>query len=177
VTDPNPSASSGAPGDGSRDWITVSDQPLPVSEANEWAVDPACGAVVLFTGTTRDHDRSGRAVSHLDYEAWSEQVIPRLDAVAGELRRRWPGVAKLALLHRTGMVAAAEPSVVVCVSAPHRDEAFVAARWGIDAVKAAVPIWKQEVGSDGSRWADGCEHGIVDDPADVPVAGATEVSS
>lgn len=157
---------------GAPDWVGLSAGPLPVDEVARWAVDPRCGAVVTFTGTTRDRDRDGREVALLEYEAWEEQAVERLGDVAAELRRRWPEVGRVGLLHRTGQVAVSETSVVVCVSAPHRDEAFVAARWGIDAVKAAVPIWKQEVGPDGARWADGCEHGVVHDPADVPVASA-----
>jgi len=38
------------------------------------------------------------------------------------------------------------------VSAPHRDEAFAAARFCIDALKATVPIWKREEWSGGASW-------------------------
>ena len=34
--------------------------------------------------------------------------------------------------------------MVVAVSSPHRPEAFEAARFGIDALKATAPIWKKE---------------------------------
>ena len=37
-----------------------------------------------------------------------------------------------------------EPSVVVAVSAPHREEAFAGAREAIDRIKAEAPIWKRE---------------------------------
>ena len=43
--------------------------------------------------------------------------------------------------------------MVVAVSAPHRGEAFEAARYGIDTLKATVPIWKQETWADGEDWA------------------------
>ncbi|MDP8977126.1 MAG: molybdenum cofactor biosynthesis protein MoaE, partial [Actinomycetota bacterium] len=56
------------------------------------------------------------------------------------------------LEHRTGTLALGEPSVVVGVSAAHRPEAFDAARFGIDTLKATVAIWKKEV------WADGGAH-------------------
>lgn len=127
---------------------------LPLAAAASWVVRPACGAVVSFAGTSRDHsggDRTG--VTVLEYEAYDAQVVPRLAAVAAELRRRWPVVGRVALLHRVGEVRVGEASVVVAVSAPHRGEAFAAARFGIDAVKATVPIWKKEVWSSGAAWA------------------------
>jgi molybdopterin synthase catalytic subunit len=145
---------------GADDWVGVCEATLPVSEASEWAVRPHCGAVVTFTGRTRDNssssgpggvpDRTG--VSVLEYEVYDEQVVPRLEAVVAELRRRWPVVGRVALLHRVGEVRVGQPSVVVAVSAPHRDEAFAAARFGIDTLKATVPIWKREVWSGGAAW-------------------------
>ena len=44
------------------------------------------------------------------------------------------------------MVGAAEPSVIVAASAPHRAEAFAGCRELIDELKATVPIWKKERG-------------------------------
>ena len=43
--------------------------------------------------------------------------------------------------------------MIVVVSAPHRAEAFEAARFGIDTLKETVPIWKREHWDDGSDWA------------------------
>ena len=43
--------------------------------------------------------------------------------------------------------------MIVAVSAPHRGEAFDAARYGIDTLKATVPIWKQETWAGGADWA------------------------
>ncbi len=56
----------------------------------------------------------------LEYEAYEEQAVPRLRAIAAEARQRWPEVGRIALLHRTGPVPLGESAVVVAVSAPHR---------------------------------------------------------
>ena len=48
-----------------------------------------------------------------------------------------------------------ESTVLVVVSSPHRPEAFEAARFGIDALKSSVPIWKREVWQGGSDWGTG----------------------
>ena len=59
----------------------------------------------------------------------------------------------MVLAHRTGALTVGESSVVVAVSSPHRPDAFEAARFGIDTLKATVPIWKREVWKDGEDWA------------------------
>jgi len=119
----------------------------------EWAVLSHCGAVVVFSGMVRNHA--------LDYEAYDSEVEPRLAAIAAEARRRWPDIGRLALLHRTGRLTVGEISVVVVASSPHRDEAFVAARWCIDTLKATVPIWKRETWEGGEDWST-CSHPVAD---------------
>ncbi len=135
------------------DWVALSRHALPVAAALDWAVRPDCGAVVLFSGTVRDHSEGRPGVTALDYEAFEEEVEPRLSAIAAEARRRWPALGRIALLHRRGPMAVGETSVVVVVSAPHREEAFVAARWAIDTLKATVPIWKRETWAGGEDWS------------------------
>lgn len=137
------------------DWLGLAASPLPAGAALDWAARPGCGAVVLFSGTVRDHAEGRPGVSQLEYEAYAEQVRPRLERIAGEARRRWPGIGRVVLLHRTGTLAVGECSVLVVVSAPHRGEAFDAARWAIDAVKSTVPIWKRETWAGGSDWGTG----------------------
>ncbi|MCU1498182.1 MAG: molybdopterin synthase large subunit MoaE, partial [Acidimicrobiales bacterium] len=84
------------------DWIALTDQPLPIDAAYQWAVRPDCGAVVLFSGTVRDHAEGRPGVTALEYEAYAEQVEPRLAAIAAETRRKWPTVGRLVLIHRIG---------------------------------------------------------------------------
>jgi molybdopterin synthase catalytic subunit len=161
----------GAPAPDGRDWLALVDGPLALDAAAAWVVRPDCGAVVTFAGTTRDHSGDPAAgdgrtgVTAIEYEAYEEQAVPRLAAVATELRRRWPAVGRLVLWHRTGEVRLGEASVVVAVSAPHRGEAFEAARYGIDAVKATVPIWKRERWPGGESW--GTDATPIDEAAAV----------
>lgn len=139
-------------------WLGLSDAALPVGAAVDWAVLPSCGAVVLFSGTARDHAPGRHGVERLEYEAYEEHVIPRLQAIADEMRQRWPALGRIALLHREGVVAVGESSVVVVASSPHRPAAFEAARFGIDTLKATVPIWKRETWSDGESWGLESQH-------------------
>jgi molybdopterin synthase catalytic subunit len=132
-----------------------------VAEAVAWATRPDCGGLVLFSGTARDHAEGRPGVSRLEYEAYETQVVPRLGAVADEARSRWPAVGRIVLLHRTGVVDVGEAAVVVVVSAPHRAEAFEAARFCIDTLKRSVPIWKRETWAGGESWGLEAQH-IVD---------------
>jgi len=134
------------------DWVGITAGVLPVTEASAWAVVPRCGGVVTFVGTVRDHAEGRDGVSALEYEAYEGPATDRLAALAAEARDRWPGVGRVALLHRVGRLELAEAAVVVVVSAPHRDEAFEAARWCIDTLKATVPIWKKEEWAGGDGW-------------------------
>ena len=159
-----PASSTVAPVPGDT-WVGLVEGPLPLGAAAAWAVRPDCGALVLFSGTARDHSVGRPGVHRLTYEAYEEQAVPRLAAVADEARARWPAVGRLALLHRTGTVEVSESAVVVVATAPHRAEAFAAARYCIDALKVSVPVWKSEAWAGGRSWGLEAQHLVK--PGDV----------
>lgn len=134
------------------DWVALSTEPLPLDRLACWPVLPRCGAVVLFAGTVRDHAEGRPGVVSLEYEAYAAAALEQMSAIAGELRQMWPLTGRAAMVHRTGLLAPGDISVVVAVSAPHRPEAFDGARYGIDAIKSRVPIWKRETWEGGSAW-------------------------
>ncbi len=101
------------------------------------------GGEVVFAGRVRPDRRGRRRVVALDYEVDPAPALRQLRALEQEARRRF-GVRTVVLAHRTGRVAVGEVAVVVGVSAPHRAEAFAAARYLIDTLKREVPIWKTE---------------------------------
>lgn len=144
------------------DWLSLSEAPLPVADAGTWVVLPHCGAVVSFTGTARDHSSGRDDVDLLEYEAYEQQVVPRLAQLAGLARETWPDLGRIALLHRTGRLEVGDAAVVVAVSAPHREHAFEAARYLIDELKRSVPIWKRERWSEGESWGLEAQH--IEDP-------------
>jgi molybdopterin synthase catalytic subunit len=133
-------------------WFAISEQPLPVGDAYEWAIRPDCGAVVLFSGTVRDHAEGRAGVEFLEYEAYESKALERFETIAAEARSAWPAIGRVAMLHRVGRLELGESAVVVAVSAPHRAEAFEAARFAIDTLKVAAPIWKHETWQDGAAW-------------------------
>jgi molybdopterin synthase catalytic subunit len=133
------------------DWIALTADPIPTAEAIAFVAAEAAGGISLFLGTTRaDTNPAGHALAALDYHAYDAMAIEQLHDLAARARRRWP-IVKLALLHRTGRVALAEPSVLIAVSTPHRADAFDACRWLIDTLKTELAVWKQELWTDGTH--------------------------
>ena len=92
---------------------------------------------MVFSGTARDHSEGRPGVTVLEYE---------------------PDIGRVALLHRVGRVEIGDSAVVAAVSAPHREEAFAAARFCIDGLKATVPIWKKEAWQGGESWGLEAQH-------------------
>jgi len=134
--------------------VRLTEDPLDPSDALAFVAHPGAGATVLFAGTVRDHSEDG-PVTGLTYEAWDDQAVRRMETIAGEMFERWP-VCRVAMVHRTGPLTVGEPSVLVCCSAPHRAEAFDAARHGIERIKQDVPIWKKEALTTGeAHWVMG----------------------
>jgi molybdopterin synthase catalytic subunit len=124
---------------GAEPHVAVLDGPLSLDALYACVVDPRAGAVVTFSGLTRE-------VAHLDYEAYAEMAEPVMrEIVAAAIARH--GLCAAAAEHRHGRVALSEPSVIVAASAPHRPEAFAGAREIIDRIKATAPIWKAEEGT------------------------------
>lgn len=134
------------------DWLACVDEPLDVGSASAWVVLPSCGAAVTFQGTVRDHSPGHDGVERLEYEAYEEYVLPVLAEVVAEARRAHPDLGRVVVWHRVGALELAEVAVVVAVSAPHRGEAFAAAREVIDEVKARAPIWKREISAERAAW-------------------------
>ena len=132
-------------------WARVSTRALSLDSLAERVRDPRAGAVVTFSGVTREIDR-------LEYEAYAEMAEERMTQIAAEAVERH-GLCAAAVEHRVGDVELSEPSVIVAVSAPHRGEAFAGAREIIDRVKAEAPIWKKEIDGTQKRWVDGTQPG------------------
>ncbi|HZT09274.1 MAG TPA: molybdenum cofactor biosynthesis protein MoaE [Chloroflexota bacterium] len=111
---------------------------------------PDCGAVTVFLGTARRISR-GREVEYLEYEAYPEMAIRKLEQIAEEIRERW-GTSRIAVRHRVGRVDLGEASVAIAVATEHRAEGFAACQYAIDRLKEIVPIWKKEVWVGGGEW-------------------------
>ncbi|HEY3962448.1 MAG TPA: molybdenum cofactor biosynthesis protein MoaE [Gaiellaceae bacterium] len=128
----------------------LSDQPLSLDKIVDEVRDEQAGAIATFTGTTRIESR-GRHVQHLDYEAYEGMAEQVMAEISTALERRYD-LCAVAIHHRIGRVSIGETSVLIAVSAPHRQDALAACRDAIDELKERVPLWKKEVYEGGEEW-------------------------
>jgi molybdopterin synthase catalytic subunit len=128
--------------------VRVVGGPLSLDALVERVRDPRAGAVVTFAGVTREVDA-------LEYEAYAEMAEQQIAAIVEAAIERH-GLCAAAAEHRIGTVPLSEPSVLIAVSAPHRDAAFEGAREIIDEIKARAPIFKREEG----EWVEGTTPGL-----------------
>lgn len=137
----------------------LSAEPLDPAACQARVQHPSCGAVALFTGTTRDTHR-GERVLRLEYEAFEEMAGPEMARIFARCRAehgdpdgaRPERALRMLCVHRTGTVGVGEPSVVIAVASPHRATAFDACRFLIDELKASLPVWKKEFLEGGAHW-------------------------
>jgi molybdopterin synthase catalytic subunit len=128
----------------------LSGEPLSLDRAVDEVRDERAGAIATFTGTTRIQSR-GRAVQHLDYEAYEGMAEAVMAEIAESLQARYE-LCAIAIHHRIGRVGIGETSVVIAVSAPHRGDALAACKDAIDTLKERVPLWKKETYDGGEEW-------------------------
>jgi molybdopterin synthase catalytic subunit/molybdopterin converting factor small subunit len=128
----------------------LSAEPLSIDAAVAEVADDAAGAIATFIGTTRARSR-GREVIHLEYEAYEGMAEQVMTDLAARLADRHE-LCKVAIHHRTGRVEIGETSVVIAISAPHRQAALAACGEAIDELKVTVPLWKKELYVGGEEW-------------------------
>ena len=130
--------------------IDLRETALSLDEAIAHVSRPGAGGIVTFLGVVRD-ESDGRAVTRLDYSAYTAMAKREMQKIADEIEREIDGV-RLSAIHRIGSLVVGDAAIVCAASAPHRGEAFRACRELIDRIKSRVPIWKREYGADGAAW-------------------------
>jgi molybdopterin synthase catalytic subunit len=128
----------------------ITDAALSLDDVVSDVADDGAGAIATFTGTVRAESR-GRSVRYLEYEAYTEMAESVMAGLAAVLKERYD-LHEVAIHHRVGRVEIGEASVVIAVSARHRQDALAACKSAIDELKATVPLWKKEVYEGGEEW-------------------------
>jgi molybdopterin converting factor subunit 1 len=138
------------PVSGGVDLYEISEAPLSLDALAQEVGQNTSGAVASFLGIVREFAR-GRQVEYLEYDAYPEMAVTKMQQIGEEIRHRWP-IDRIAIQHRIGRLAIGEASVAIAVSSPHRREALQACAYAIERLKEIVPIWKKEVWTDGAEW-------------------------
>ncbi len=153
---PGDKAAAGAPR-----RFEITDRPLSLDDVAARVAAPELGGITLFAGTVRGITRPGQAdqfvTDYLEYEAYPEMAEAAFAQIAAEAQTRWPDISAVAVVHRVGRLAVGDAAVVIAVAAAHRANTFDACHYIIDRIKQIAPIWKKEVGPDGSSWVEGPE--------------------
>lgn len=131
----------------------ITRKPIDLNALYNRVAFPGAGAILLFSGVVRDNAQ-GKAVDHLEYEAYPAMAEQAMRDIIDEIHARWAEV-RVAMTHRVGRLEIGEASLIIAVAAPHRPEAYAASRYAIERVKAIVPVWKKEFTLDGEHWVEG----------------------
>jgi len=140
-------------------------EPLQIDELVQQTRAPEAGALAIFAGTVRC-ENDAKEVVGLEYTAYEPLAERELERLERDTEQRF-GVTVCRLQHRIGPLQIGDTSVLVVVRAPHRAEAFAAARHAIDTLKQTVPVWKHERYADGTAiYIKGCAlHAESSDPS------------
>lgn len=131
----------------------VGPQEIDLAALRAAVAEPAAGAIVTFEGVVRNNAR-GKAVTHLEYEAYQPMAEEVLAQIARDMAGRWD-LRGVAMSHRVGRLAVGVASIGIAVSAAHRKDAFAACAYAMDRIKDILPVWKKEFAEDGATWVEG----------------------
>ncbi len=82
------------------------------------------------------------------YPGMTERAIA---AILAQAQARW-ALADALVIHRHGTLTPGEAIMMVATAAPHRADAFAAAEFLMDYLKARAPFWKKERRAGGAAW-------------------------
>ncbi|PHH75979.1 hypothetical protein CDD80_1910 [Ophiocordyceps camponoti-rufipedis] len=123
-------------------YVSLTNDHLSIGAVMDRVRSPEAGAIVLFAGTTRDNF-AGKPVKELQYTAYNGLALRTMLAICDDIRSRH-GLKGIAMVHRLGTVPIGEESILIAVSAPHRQAAWRAGEEALEACKAKVEVWKRE---------------------------------
>ncbi len=110
------------------------------------------GAHAIFLGQVRADKLDEDSVIAIEYSAYEEMAEKEIHSLKEHYLQEYD-LHCLHIYHSTGIVKTGELSLVVMVSAAHRQDTFDLLKDIVEQIKLKVPIWKKEMLSDGSeRW-------------------------
>jgi molybdopterin synthase catalytic subunit len=136
--------------------VKLTHLPLDSQSLIDFVKSEDAGAVIYFGGTTRN-SMDGKQVTFLSYEAYIPLALKTMVRIAKQAKQKWNNrnkfVSKVAIVHRLGPVPITQESIIVVLSACHRQEGWECAQWILEQMKQCAEIWKNELYNDGStKW-------------------------
>ena len=134
-------------------FVSITDVPVDVDDLIEKTRNQNAGAIVTFQGTVRKYT-GDLEVESLVYDSYREMAEKTIREICEDAMGKF-GILDVNVIHRVGNVGLSEDSVVICVAAAHRKDAFRACEFVIDTIKERAPIWKMDVTPSGKKqWRD-----------------------
>ncbi|KAL1892866.1 hypothetical protein Sste5346_006759 [Sporothrix stenoceras] len=124
-------------------FVALTEAPLDVNSVLQRVRSPKAGANVLFAGSTRD-SFGDRAVATLRYAAYRPLALRTMLSIARDIFAEHSLIG-IAVVHRLGPVPIGEDSILIAVSAAHRQAAWRAGEACLERAKERVEVWKEEV--------------------------------
>jgi molybdopterin synthase catalytic subunit len=112
------------------------------------------GGHSVFLGQVRADIKGIRKVKAIEYSAYEEMVIKEADVIKKVILSEFRDVKSVDILHSIGRVMAGEVSLLVLVSAGHRQQSMTACSKTVELIKERLPVWKKEIFEDNTHeWA------------------------
>ena len=155
-------------------FVALTNSELDIPSVIAKVKSPKAGAIVLFAGsvytpptktqytdkslgTTRDNF-GGKPVKQLQYTSYAPRALKSMLSIAEAVKEKHTLTA-ITMVHRLGVVPIGEESILIAISAPHRQAAWKAGEEALEECKAKVEVWKLEEfgGDEGSVWRANCD--------------------
>lgn len=125
------------------------DKPIDEKRLKQALLSGSCGALATFEGWVRNHNNA-RPVTKLTYYGYEQLAINQGKNLIEQAKSQF-NIENAIAMHCIGDLAIGDMAVWIGVAAAHRYPAFDACRWLLDAIKADIPVWKQEFYADSSE--------------------------
>jgi molybdopterin synthase catalytic subunit len=109
------------------------------------------GGHSIFIGRVRADVKGVKTVRAIEYSAYEEMVNKEADTILKNILSEFNDVGSIDILHSAGLVLAGEISLLVLVSAGHRDQAMAACSKTVELIKEKLPVWKKEIFEDNAH--------------------------
>ena len=110
------------------------------------------GAHSIFLGQVRNDVINGNEVTAIDYTAYREMCLEKIQAIREEIFAKYP-LTCMHIHHSLGKVKAGEISLFVFTSSAHRKAAIDSCEEVVERIKAELPVWGKEIFDDSSyQW-------------------------
>lgn len=112
---------------------------------------PGAGAIVSFTGITRDVAQGDMVAMEIEHYPAMTQTA--LESIREEALERF-SLGGALVIHRFGRLAPGEVIMMVATASKHRADAFQGAEFLMDYLKSRAPFWKREITGRGADWVE-----------------------